>query len=474
LGKQTLATADAIGKTADRAGISTKMLQEMHHALELTGVGTDATNQAMLVFGKRLGKARDGVGALMGGLKKGHPELLKNLEATKNNGEALEVIFEAMANATNEAERLAIADAAFGGTGLKMTAAFKDGAESFKNAREEANELGKVLTEKGVRSAEAFNDMVTRLSGSITGQLGQSFLNLLPLINENEEKIISIAKSIGESLVTAIRVAVPILKGIGKGFIFVGTILAKFAIGVDKFISFILKIPEIFSVMKKKIIDSARKLFIGVNTWVLNKLSSVFDSISAKLGLFTGFFSNSFARMKDHAIETAKRLYMGVKTWLLDKLSSVIRAVGAKVAQVTGFFGSMFKSVVGNSFVPDMVDGIQSSFGRLENSMVKPAGKAVKSVEGVFKGMQANVGELIGQFLNADSLNNLASVNGAPFSNSSAFIRNNTQSERQREPSGITITFGDISMQNGNPADFVRKVIPMIREGLNDLIDREN
>ena len=59
MGKRALDTADKIGKFSDRAGISTKSLQEMHHAFDLAGVSTDAVDQSLITFGKRLGKARD-------------------------------------------------------------------------------------------------------------------------------------------------------------------------------------------------------------------------------------------------------------------------------------------------------------------------------------------------------------------------------------------------------------------------------
>ena len=61
-------------------------------------------------------------------------------------------------------------------------------------------------------------------------------------------------------------------------------------------------------------------------------------------------------------VRFAKDLYIGVKTWLTDKLGAIFDGVKAKVDAVTGFFGNMYDKVVGNSIVPDMVNRIGVSF----------------------------------------------------------------------------------------------------------------
>ena len=237
MGKRALDTADKIGKFSDRAGISTKSLQEMHHAFDLAGVSTEAVDQSLITFGKRLGKARDGIGALTGGLKKGQSQLLANLEATKSNEDALQLIFQAMGNAKDQAEKLAIADAAFGGAGLKMTSAFNDGTLAFESARKEASALGMVLTEDGIRSAEKLNDVFTKLGGAVSGQLSQSFLELTPLLLEHQDSMIRVAKAIGEGLVGAVQLAIPVIKVIIEAFKLAGAVIGTVVSGVQQTIA---------------------------------------------------------------------------------------------------------------------------------------------------------------------------------------------------------------------------------------------
>jgi hypothetical protein len=178
MGKEALKSADAIGKFSDRAGVTTAKLQKMRFAFDLAGVGVEAVDKAFLTFGKRLGKAHQGIGALVGGLKGGEEQLLENLKATSSTSEAMDVMFKAMGAAETQTRKLAIADAAFGMAGLRMTAAFRDGSKAFFEAQKRAEDLGLVLRDDLIRDAEKLNDDLTVTTKILQMQLIPAFLGL--------------------------------------------------------------------------------------------------------------------------------------------------------------------------------------------------------------------------------------------------------------------------------------------------------
>lgn len=92
-----------------------------------------------------------------------------------------------------------------------------------------------------------------------------------------------------------------------------------------------------------------------------------------------------------------KRLYQAVKTWIMDKLGAVFDWVGEKVKAVTGFFKDMYIAVVGNSYVPDMVDGIAAEFARLQSVMVDPAQAAASDVAEAFADEFAQVSQTLSE-----------------------------------------------------------------------------
>jgi hypothetical protein len=82
---------------------------------------------------------------------------------------------------------------------------------------------------------------------------------------------------------------------------------------------------------------------------------------------------------------------MAVKEWLVDKFAAVVNWIGEKVGQVTGFFKDMYQKVVGGSYVPDMITGVEVHFGRLQSVMVMPAQSAAQAVITIFQRMAGQV-----------------------------------------------------------------------------------
>ena len=92
-------------------------------------------------------------------------------------------------------------------------------------------------------------------------------------------------------------------------------------------------------------------------------------------------------------VRFAKNLYMGVKTWLTDKLGAIFDGMKAKVDAVTGFFKNMKDKVVGNSIVPDMVDEVGSEFRRMGGVMTTETQGGVSRVAGLFSNFFGPSGE---------------------------------------------------------------------------------
>ena len=180
--KSTLESADAIGKFASRAGVTTDKIQKLRFAFELAGVGVEGVDKGLLNFGKRLGKARQDIGALAGGLTNGEEALLESLKATDNMSDALDLMFRAMGNAETSTRKLAIADAAFGISGLRMTAAFANGNEEFENSIKIAERLGLVIESSLIRNAEQLNDKMAAVTTALRVKLQTAFLHATPII----------------------------------------------------------------------------------------------------------------------------------------------------------------------------------------------------------------------------------------------------------------------------------------------------
>jgi len=96
------------------------------------------------------------------------------------------------------------------------------------------------------------------------------------------------------------------------------------------------------------------------------------------------------------AIGWVKQLYDGIKTWLVDKLGPIIDTVVGAVGRVTGAFADLYQAVVGGSFIPDLVTGVEAWMGRLGQSMPTSA-RAMTAAAGSAFDALGKVAQGVGQ-----------------------------------------------------------------------------
>ena len=164
-------------------------------------------------------------------------------------------------------------------------------------------------------------------------------------------------------------------------------------------------------------LDVATRVFNGVVSVVGTQIEVLTDILNALSALFRGDFSAMFGYLKDAAVTMAtgivrafsamspevvswvQKTWQGVKTWLVDKFTDVVKAVQQKIAAVTGFFKDMWDAVVGNSYVPDMVEGIAQWMAKLDAGMVVPAKNATDAVTKSFEALRDSVAQVMGSLL---------------------------------------------------------------------------
>lgn len=89
----------------------------------------------------------------------------------------------------------------------------------------------------------------------------------------------------------------------------------------------------------------------------------------------------------DAIVEIVTKVYTAVKTYLVDKFTALVGLIKHPIDTITGAFKSMYDAVVGHSYVPDMIDGIEQQFKRLDEAMVKPTQAAAKKVAAAVAGI---------------------------------------------------------------------------------------
>ena len=181
--KRSLDVADSIAKTADAAGISTDALQEYRFAAQLSGVATEQFDKSLLQIGKRMGELRTRTDSeLITALKNFDAELLENIRNASSQEAALDLVFRKMGSLTDQTQRIALATAVFGRSGILMTNIVRGGAQELDNMRQKARDLGIVIEESLLRNAENAKDQLFILGQVIGTNVTQAILKAAPQI----------------------------------------------------------------------------------------------------------------------------------------------------------------------------------------------------------------------------------------------------------------------------------------------------
>ena len=154
LSKRATEAADNIAKVADKVGLTTDELQELRFAATQSGVDIRTFDMSMQRLSRRVGEAIQGKGELIDTLIR---EKIAVRDAAGNVRPLIDIIGD-LANAAkktkSEQEALALGFKAFDSEGAKFILALRNGKDGLDAMRQQARDLGVVLDEKLIRSAE--------------------------------------------------------------------------------------------------------------------------------------------------------------------------------------------------------------------------------------------------------------------------------------------------------------------------------
>lgn len=150
------AAADALGKSAEVAGLTTDSLQELRHAFTSLGQVTDGqVDDALRRFNRRLGMARQEAGPAA----KAFEQLFGGVSQFENAEQALDAVIDRLAAIEDPATRAGLASQFFGDTvGPQLAAAIGHGTDAIRQMRRDAHELGLVLDSDIIENAAQIRD----------------------------------------------------------------------------------------------------------------------------------------------------------------------------------------------------------------------------------------------------------------------------------------------------------------------------
>jgi hypothetical protein len=143
------------------------------------------------------------------------------------------------------------------------------------------------------------------------------------------------------------------------------------------------------------------KVGLGVATAnIIANVAGMYDKVNGflkGLGDAAHSFDAAVLNMATNAVRSVTNMVSGISAAITGKLNAIWEGAKAKIESVKQKFADMYDAVVGNSYVPDMVDGIAQSMMQLGRVLVDPAVSATDKVAAVFQNLQGVLGDIFGR-----------------------------------------------------------------------------
>jgi len=159
--------ADKIAKLSGNLKFDSFNLQALRYQGVLNGVAESDIDSAMTRFSKRMGRLKQGGGALGGILNKTDEKFANVLKNAGSNDEALQLMTDYVAGIKDAQLQSAIADAAFGQTGRNMLIMLRQGKKGITDTQAEFKRFGGGVDKDFQNNAEKFNDALFRVGSLV-------------------------------------------------------------------------------------------------------------------------------------------------------------------------------------------------------------------------------------------------------------------------------------------------------------------
>lgn len=173
-------TAGAIDDSAKRVGMSAEEYQKWAYAANLGGMEMTKLESLMVKQQKAFSDAKEGSAAL----SEAYNRLGIDLNSVGSSEEAFNQVIASLADMEDETIRNALANDIFGKSYADLAPLLAEGSEGIAKWRQEAVDLGGVVSSDAIEAGATFGDMIDKVKTACGGIFNQLAAQLLPLLQQ--------------------------------------------------------------------------------------------------------------------------------------------------------------------------------------------------------------------------------------------------------------------------------------------------
>tara|TARA_B100000780_G_scaffold7817_1_gene5742 strand:- start:9700 stop:11430 length:1731 start_codon:yes stop_codon:yes gene_type:complete len=187
--KKSMDATDSLAKTSRAIGISVTELQRLRHAASIGGVEAKALDKAMQKLAINISDVAGGTGEAKEAFER-YGISAKNIDgSTRGVTDVLGQAAIALQSMKNETDRASFVYDLFGARGAKVINMLKDGKDAMEAMKQEADDLGLVMSKQLIEGVEDANDSIARLTAYIGNVFHRVVATLAPIIEDVTQKL---------------------------------------------------------------------------------------------------------------------------------------------------------------------------------------------------------------------------------------------------------------------------------------------
>ena len=395
------AFGDSIDKGSQKLGLSTDAYQEWDFILQHSGSSIDALRTPLLELSQAATNGSDAFTAL---------GISQEEAASMSREDLFNATVTALQGVEDETERSRLATELFGKGAAELGPLLNTSADDIDAMKQQAHDLGIVMSEEDVKASAAFQDSLQNMSQSFRGLKNNLLAEFMPGftsvmdgltmifsgdgeggVAKIKEGIESISTTITEVLPTLIETATPILTSILDA--------------VTENLPLIVPLAtNIIATLASALIDALPSLLdtgLQILTGLVNSIVENGPTIMQKASSVLTDFATAIADKLPDLLTTAAEMVGTLLTGILDAAPQLIDGAIQAVTTFVGGFADHLPEILakGGEFVSNLISGFTERAPELLTTVTSAMGDVVSAIAGELPTILSSGGDIISNLL---------------------------------------------------------------------------
>ena len=196
------AAGDELLTLSAQTGLSTTELQEMQYAAKFLDVSVETMTGSLTKLERIMNNARNGTGQASEAFKKLHIRITDGRGQLRDANQIFDEAIDKLGKVGNETERDALAMEIFGRSAKDLNPLIKAGGDELERLKQEAHEMGVVMSEESVQAAGRLQDAMDRLNSVFDAAKNELAAAFAPIL----EKVVDLLSKMNPAALAVIGV----------------------------------------------------------------------------------------------------------------------------------------------------------------------------------------------------------------------------------------------------------------------------